>query len=369
MGDIRTERVADVLVNYSLKVKKGDRVVILGNNYSQPLVKEIYRLALRRGAFVDVYADLPEMDSVFFEEAGTEQLLWTSERAKIIYGKYNKLMVVRGEDNTRGLTGVSSRKMKEWIRSRRAIREAFYKRVAAGKASWCATYFPTAASAQEASMSLEEYERFYYRACLCDKPGAVAKWKRISRRQARLASRLNRVKEIRIQAPDTDLKARVAGRRWVNCDGTLNFPDGEVFTGPIETSVNGHIRYSFPAIHLGKEVEDIFLEFKNGKVAKATAAKGEDLLKEMIKADKGASYVGELAIGTNYGIDRFVRNILFDEKIGGTIHLALGMAFSETGSKNRSAIHWDMISDMKRGKIFADGKLIYKDGRFASGVF
>ena len=246
--------------------------------------------------------------------------------------------------------------------------ETFHKRVAEGKLRWTLLPFPASDGAQEASMSLPEYEDFVYKSCLVDKKDPISEWQKIHKEQEKVCSFLNKADKIHIVGEDTDLTFDVKGRTWMNCSGDKNMPDGEVFTGPIENSVNGKIRFTFPGIYMGKEIEDISLTFKNGKVAKATAAKGEDLLKEILKI-KGANYVGETAIGTNYGITKFTKNMLFDEKMGGTIHLALGNAYSQTGALNKSAIHWDILKDMKKSEIYADKVLFYKNGKFLKQSF
>jgi aminopeptidase len=213
-------------------------------------------------------------------------------------------------------------------------------------------------------MSLREFEDFVYSGCLVHEPDPIKAWKKISREQQHIVDWLNKARKIHVVGPDTDLKLEVTGRKWINCDGHENFPDGEIFTGPIEDSVNGHIRYTYPACAYGREVEDVRLWFKDGKVVKATAAKNEEFLLKMLKTDKGARYVGEFAFGINYGIQRFTKNTLFDEKIGGTIHLALGKGYPESGSKNQSAIHWDMVCDLRQGgEVRVDGTLFLKDGK------
>ena len=218
-------------------------------------------------------------------------------------------------------------------------------------------------------MSLSDYEDFVYAACKVDQDDPIAAWKQQRAKQQHIVDFLNTRKQIRIVAPDTDLSYGVAGRQWINCYGDNNFPDGEVFTGPEENSAEGYIRYSFPAIYMGREVNDIRLWFEKGKVVKATADKGEELLHSLIAMDEGAAFLGEVAFGTNYGIQHFSRNMLFDEKIGGTVHLALGAGYPESGSVNKSGLHWDMLCDMRQGgEAYADGELFYKDGQFLETV-
>jgi aminopeptidase len=243
-------------------------------------------------------------------------------------------------------------------------------RSASGKLRWVGTQWPCQASAQDAEMSLEEYEGFVYGAGHLDKANPIQAWKRISRDQQALTDFLNKSREVRIVAEDTDLRYSCKGRKWINCDGHYNCPDGEVFTGPVETSVEGHVKFSFPAVHNGHEVEAVRLTFERGKVAKAEAEKGQDFLRAMIQMDSGSCYLGEGAIGTNYNVKRYTKNTLFDEKIGGTIHLALGAGYSETGNKNRSGLHWDMVCDLRKGgELYVDGELIQKNGKFLNKKF
>jgi aminopeptidase len=249
--------------------------------------------------------------------------------------------------------------------ARRPWVERFYDRVADKELKWVGTLYPTQASAMEAEMSLREYEDFVYGACLVHEPDPIAAWKRLSQEQQRLVDWLADKEEIHLIAPDTDLWLKVKGRRWENCDGRQNFPDGEVFTGPIEDSVNGHVRFSYPALYDGREVEDVRLWFEHGRVVKATAAKNEAFLLEMLDTDAGARVLGEFAFGTNQGIQRVTKNMLFDEKIGGTVHMAVGLGSAETGSQNKSAVHWDMLCDLRQGgEVWVDGQLFAKDGAF-----
>ncbi|MCW4055480.1 MAG: aminopeptidase, partial [Candidatus Bathyarchaeota archaeon] len=235
---------------------------------------------------------------------------------------------------------------------------------AEGKLKWALLPYPINAQAQEASMSLEEYEDFVYRSCMVDKENPIEEWRKIGRAQEKTCGLLDRVSQIRIVGEDTDLNLTVKGRKWINSDGKRNMPSGEVFTAPIEDSTDGTIRFTYPGIYAGKEVENITLTFKAGRVVSASAAKGSELLQEIIKIE-GADRPGEVAVGINYGINKFTKNMLFDEKMGGTIHMALGNSYPESGGLNRSAIHWDLLKDMKKGgEIYADGKLIYKDGEF-----
>ena len=244
--------------------------------------------------------------------------------------------------------------------------KTFFARAQSGALRWCGTQLPCHAAAQDAEMSLAEYEEFVFRAGLLHLEDPAAAWRRISERQQRLADFLNDKREIHFRAPHgTDLKLGIAGRRWINCDGHENFPDGEVFTGPIEDATEGVVCYSFPAVHGGREVENIRLVFRAGKVVEASATKGEEFLFAMLDQDAGARVLGEIALGTNYAITGYTKNTLFDEKIGGTFHAALGAAYPESGGVNESGLHWDMVCDLRRGgTVHVDGELISRDGRF-----
>jgi aminopeptidase len=262
------------------------------------------------------------------------------------------------------LAGVEPSRLTLGRQARRPLLERMMTRKAVGELKTCLTQYPTNASAQEAGMSLADYEEFVFRACFADRPDPIAAWQELSREQQAHVDFLNGVEMLKVEGPGTGLTLSVEGRKWVNSDGKANFPSGEVFTGPVEDSVNGRVRFDVPTVFSGKVVEGIELEFKAGKVVSASAARGDDMLQSALDTDAGSRLLGEFAFGLNYGITRATKNILFDEKIGGTIHMAVGAGYPETGSKNRSAIHWDMIKDMKQGRVFADGKLAYEGGRF-----
>jgi aminopeptidase len=274
------------------------------------------------------------------------------------------------EANTRSLASADPRKMAQAAKARKAVNKVFMERAAKKQLHWTGTQWPTNANAQDAEMSLAEYEEFVFAAGHLDDPDPIKTWKAISASQKALQQALNGRRQIRVVAKDTDLTLGVRGRKWMNCDGHENFPDGEVFTGPVEAEVDGQVRFSFPVVRQGREVLDVRLEFKNGKCVKASAEKNQAFLQAMIDMDHGSCYLGELAFGTNYNITRYTRNTLFDEKIGGTVHLALGAGYPETGNRNVSGLHWDMVVDLRDGgKVFADGKLIQENGRFLDKRF
>ena len=370
MNDPRVENLARLLVEYSLKIRKDDLVLIRGDAVAAPLIRAAYRAALRRGAMVTTRVGIDGLDEIFFAEASRKQLEWISPFALQNARKIDAYLGIWADVNTRSLTHADPKRMAITAAAGRKISRIFMKRAAEGSLRWSGTQWPTHANAQDAEMSLTEYEDFVFSAGHLDDADPIATWKAISKRQAALARALNRTREVRIVAADTDLTLGVKGRKWMNCDGHENFPDGEVFTGPIETSAEGHIRFSFPAVRGGREVLNVFLEFSRGKVVKATADKGEDFLRAMIDMDAGSSLLGELAFGVNYNITDYTRNTLFDEKIGGTVHLALGAGYPETGSVADSGLHWDMVCDLRSGgKVYADGKLISDRGRFKDKRF
>jgi len=365
MNDPRIERLADVLLNYCLKLKKGQLVSMIGSDLASPLIKSLYKKALLIGAHPYTRIGIEGLEEIYFKNASDEQLRYVSPIRKFEIQKIDALVSIMSIYNSKSLSGIDPRKQAVAQKANAPIMQLSMKRAARGEFSWVGCLFPTLSSAQDAGMSLSDYENFVFGACKVDRRDPVAEWKKVSRYNARLIKYLKGKKEIRIVAPDTDLRYNVKGRTWINCDGSNNFPDGEIFTAPIEDSADGHIRYTFPAVYGGREVENVHIEFKNGKAVGARAARGEDFLNAMLDTDKGARYLGEVAIGTNFAIKQFTKNTLFDEKIGGTVHMALGQSYPETGGKNRSGLHWDMVCDLrKNGELYADGELFFKSGRF-----
>lgn len=363
MVDKRIEKLAELCVSYSVDVKPREKVVIRGSAAAAPLITEIYKQCLLSDSYPWILPSL-YIDYVFFEHAKDHQLSYVSPFDKFIYEDMDVSISIFCEPNPKRLSNVDPSAVRTFNASRRELRQIFDKREAEGRLRWTGLPFPITDQAQEAEMSIGEYEDFVYHSCLLDKKDPVAEWKEIHKKQRKICDFLNTVENVRIVGEDTDLTLDVKGRKWVNASGKKNMPDGEVFTGPVENSAKGKIRFTFPGVYMGREVEDILLTFKKGKVVEASATKGEGLLKELIKIE-GADRVGEVAVGTNYGITRFTKNILFDEKMGGTIHMALGNSYLETGALNRSAIHWDMLKDMKKNsEIYADGNLFYKNGKF-----
>ncbi len=360
MVDPRTQALARVLIRYARNVQKGQTVLIMGPAAAEPLVLECVREVYRAGGHPSTRLAPDRSREVMYAEANDEQIAFMPKWALAMARQSDHLVNILGETNTQAHAAVPPKKMAAFEKARRKLLD-----IMLDKNEWTLSLWPTAAYAQDAGMGLEEFEDFAYAAMRVDAKDPVAEWKKAKDFQAKIMRKLNGAKEVRIVAPDTDLTMSVEGRSFISSYGSHNMPDGEVFTGPVETSAEGHIRYSFPVCYRGKEVHDVRLEFEKGKVTKATAAKNEAFLREMIGMDKGATRLGELGIGTNYGITRFIKNILFDEKIGGTVHLALGKSYAETGGTNKSSLHWDMICDLRQGgRLEVDGKVLQEGGKF-----
>ncbi|MGL4607403.1 MAG: aminopeptidase [Eubacteriaceae bacterium] len=365
MRDQRLIKYAKTLVNYSLYVKKNEWVVIRGSELTLPLIKECYREILAVGAHPSVLLIPEGLSEIMLKNASDDQLRFNSPIMMEVYSKADKVLTILGESNLKSLTSIPGERITLQRQGTAPITKIFNDRVAEEKMDWTLCLYPTESGAQEAGMSLEEYEDFVYSACFLDTPDPIKAWNDIFKKQESMVEFLNKKTNFRILSKDTDITLNTEGRVWINSDGHNNFPSGEVFTAPQKESVNGTIRFSYPGIYAGKEIEDIQLTFKEGRVIESKAKIGEDLLKALIETDEGSHYVGEFAIGTNYGINKFTKNMLFDEKLGGTIHLALGSSYPECGPVNESLLHWDMLCDMKEdGEIYADGVLFYKNGKF-----
>jgi aminopeptidase len=366
MTDIRLQRLADVLVNYSTQVKPGDWVGILGDVIAAPALREVYKAVVRAGGLPLVLLSDEMMTRTFLREANDAQLAWLDPVHSLYYDQGDVYIRVSSSQNTRAMTNIQAKRVQQRKRAEQQWMDTRMNRAAQGEFRWVGTWFPCEASAQEANMSIEEYEDFVYGATFCDRDDPVAEWKRISAMQQGKVDWLNGKRHIRCQGPNIDLELSIDGRTFINSDGKRNMPSGEIFTGPVEDSVNGWVRFSYPSIVSGRAVSGIELRFEDGKVIGASAEQNEELLHAQLDTDAGARYLGEFAIGTNFGIQQFTGNILFDEKIGGTVHMAIGKGYPETGSKNNSAVHWDMICDMREDSaIYVDDELMYQNGAFA----
>ena len=362
MTDDLVGRWARLLVDYCLRVEAGETILIASELEARPLVEACFREVVLRGAHPITRVELPGLAEFFVANANDDQLGHLSpvsiREAEVADGRIR----ISAETDTRSMRGVDPARQALVDRARAPLREL------ASKKRWVLTQYPTAAYAADAGMAMADYEAYVASAMFLDRADPVRAWEDLGRRQAGLAEFLAGVSEIRIEGDGTDLTLSVAGRKWINSDGRRNMPSGEVFTGPVETSANGRLRCSFPVCRGGRELVGIALEFAAGKVVSARAEEGEDYLVSMLDLDPGARYLGELGIGLNAGIDRFTGSILYDEKIGGTVHLALGNSYPETGGINKSALHWDLIVDLRRGgRVHADGRLVMEDGRWLVG--
>jgi aminopeptidase len=356
---------ARTLVEYSARVKPGQAVAIGGTTAAEPLIRAVYRVVLAAGAYPVLAISLPGLQADLIAKGSDDQLQFQSPVEVFARTKADALINILSETNTRSLSGVDPAKQRIVQKARRPLLDATMSRAAAGEYNWVITMYPTDAYAMDADMSTEDFGRFVLKACKLDQPDPAAAWSAQSAEQQRLIRWLDGKSEVRLRDTDTDLTLSVAGRTWVNADGTRNFPDGEIFTGPVEDSVEGHVRFSFPVVTQGREIHDIRLRFEGGRVVDASAQRNEQFLIDTLNTDPGARILGEFAFGTNFGIQRFSKNILFDEKIGGTVHMAVGAGYPETGSVNQSAVHWDMICDLRDGgQIDVDGQPFMRDGRF-----
>ncbi|MFC2053724.1 aminopeptidase [Chloroflexota bacterium] len=364
MPDPRVTKLAQVLVKYSIDLQPGEEIYLNVGPQAEELGLAAYKEAVLAGAHILVQCSLAGAEEIFYKDAVDTQLDYVSPVTRLIAERFNASLNLRAFNNTRELSGVDPTRQSRVRKANADILNIFMERAARNELKWCLTVFPTNASAQEADMSLSEYEDFVYKAGLIDLPDPVAEWKKEGERQCKLIDWLSDKDQVSIKGSNIDMSLSIKERPFIECSGKNNFPDGEIFTGPVEQSVNGWVRYSYPAIHGGREVEDIELWFEDGMVTKEKASKGQEMLTALLNTDDGSRYLGEWGIGTNYGIQRFTKNMLFDEKIGGTIHFAVGFGYPESGSQNKSGIHWDMLCDMAESEITIDGELFYKDGKF-----
>ena len=365
MRDQRAAALAEILVRYSTKVQQGDVCVIQGTTTAEPLVQVVYEEVLRAGGLPVVQLAPEDASAAFYKLASEEQLDWVPPTARWAAENADVRIAIMAEANTRDLSGADPKKQARAQKARKPLMETSMRRSAAGEYRWVLTLFPTHAFAGEAGMSLADYEDFYYGACLATDGDPVTAWERQSDEVRRLAGWIEGKEEVHVQAPGTNIRLGVQGRTWIPCVGQHNMPDGEFFTGPVEDSVEGEVAFSFPATYGGREVAGVRFRFEGGKIVDASAERGQEFLYEMLDSDAGARSLGELGIGTNYGISTGTKEILLDEKIGGTVHMAIGMSYPETGGENDSAVHWDMVCDLRQGgSITVDGELLQQDGKF-----
>ncbi|HET9325020.1 MAG TPA: aminopeptidase [Gaiellaceae bacterium] len=367
MRDARVENLAELIAGYSLDLREGQVYRIDGEDVALPLAVALYGAAIRRGALAYTRIVPSGLDEIELQLASEEQLTYMPEVEQLATEELDAWTSIWASANTRSLTRADPERRRLQLSTYYRIVNRRWERISAGDLAWCGTLFPTDAHAQDAEMSLREFEDFVHAACHTregDDP--IAHWRGMSETLGARARELEGVRELRIVGPKTDLRVVVEGRRWVPSDGRHNMPDGEVFTSPVETGTNGDIFFAFPSVYQGQEVENVLLRFEDGQVVDAEATSGEAYLRSLLETP-GARVLGELAFGLNYEIDRFTRDILFDEKIGGTMHVALGGGFDEAGSENKSDLHWDLICDLRdEGEVYADGELVWKAGSFLS---
>lgn len=356
---------AKALTGYSVEVQPGQVVAIRGEQPAEPLLREIYREVVERGGHPVPWMPLSGTGATMLMHGSDAQLEHISPIERFMREEADVVINVMAASNTRDMAGVDPARQAVFQKARRPLFERFMARAASGEMDWTLTLFPTDAYAQDADMDTEAYTEFVLAACKLDRDDPVQAWLDLKDDQQRLIDWLDGRKEVHLTGPDIDLTLSIEGRTWINSDGKRNFPSGEIFTGPVEDSVNGTIRFSYPVVTAGREIDDIRLRFEDGKVVEASAEKNEAYLLQQLDADAGARYLGEFAFGTNFDIQQFTKNILFDEKIGGTVHVALGAGYPETGSTNQSAIHWDMIADLRKGGLVTvDGDPFLRDGQF-----
>jgi len=357
--------MATVLVDYSVSVQPGDLVQIAGSPLVAPLIEAIYKSVLLRGAHPYVTLDLPGLLGLLFTHANEEQLKHVSVLDELFVDRFNARIFIYCQANTKSLSNVDPAKQVVRKAAHRQLRDRFLHKISSGAQRVCWAMFPTSAYAQDAEMSLREFEELVYRACLVDREDPIEAWRDAEREQEKIVQYLAGKREMRLLAPDTDLRFSVAGRPFIACAAKQNFPDGEIFTCPVEDSAEGHVAFSCPASEEGKEMTGIRLWFKGGRVVREKSDKHEDFLSEVLDTDEGSRVLGEFAFGTNEGVTHCTKNMMLDEKMAGTVHLALGHGYPEAGGTNKSSLHWDLVCDLREGgAVYADGELFYKDGHF-----
>jgi aminopeptidase len=363
--DPRVGNLAKILVGYSTQVNEGETCLIEGPSPAEPLIAAVYEEVLAAGGQPVVSMSFDQQQTTYFEHASDAQLDWISPLQSWAADDADCRIAIGADTNTRALSGVSPERQTRRQAATRPLMEAMMRRSAEGTHRWVYTIFPTSAYASDAEMSLTAFEDFYYGACLADSGDPLSNWKQASEETRRLAEWANGRSEVHVTGPGTDIRLGVEARTFIPCFGDRNMPDGEFFTGPVEDSVEGEVSFHLPAMVGGREVAGVTFKFESGKIVDASAERGEEFLIELIDTDDGARRLGELGIGTNYKIDRGTRDVLLDEKIGGTVHMAVGASYPESGGVNESAVHTDLVCDLRQGgKIEVDGELLQEDGKF-----
>lgn len=366
MSTLVREKYARLLVNYCLAVKKNDKVYISTSTLAEPLLQDVIKEVIIAGGIPETNIEIKGAGELMLQYGEEHQLAWVSPMRKYIMENFDCYLNIRaphekGDDEHEP---AQPEKFKIHQKAQQEINKIYFERIGNGSMRRCLCQYPTQAGADDAEMSFEDYEKFVYQSCYLFDNDPVAKWLEVRKEQQVYVDYLNTVDKVQYKGPNIDISFSVKGRKWINSDGRANMPSGEVFSAPIEDSVNGWAYFSYPTIYMGKDVKGVRLEVKDGEVVKWEAEQGKEVL-DKVFAVEGARHWGEVAIGTNMNIQRITRNILFDEKIGGSIHMAVGQSYKQCGGKNESTVHWDMITDMKNGgETIADGKRIYENGRF-----
>ena len=358
------KRYAELLVNYCLDLQAGEHLYLRSTLLAEPLVREIYALATKRGCVLEMDLTFDEKQRIYYQNANDEMLIRTSKLQKFVFSEFDAFLFIRAPYNLRELQGVDKKRVGKRTSAQAEIQKIYFERTARREMKRTLCQYPTHAAAQAAGMSLSGYQRFVENACFLTSGDPVRSWSDLRQKQQVIVDYLNKADQIHYRGEHIDVVFSTKDRTWMNSDGRTNMPSGEVFTAPIEDSVKGKVHFSYPGYYMGERVLGVTLWIEEGEVVKWEAQEGEDVLDQVFSVE-GARRFGEVAIGTNYNIQQATGNILFDEKIGGSVHMAVGQSYLETGGKNHSTIHWDLITDMKKdGEIFVDGDLIYKKGQF-----
>ncbi len=358
------QNYANLLVHYCLEIQPEDKLYVRATTLAEPLVREVFRAAVAAGAVAEVDFEFREQRRIFLQEARGEQLKYVSPFFRQAMESFDAYLYIRAPFNLRETQNIDKAKSKIRQEAFAEVNKIYFERTATRDLRRSLCQYPTQANAQEAGMSLEEYEHFVFSACKLYDENPVESWLKVRETQQQIVDFLDQRETVQYKGEGIDITFSTKGRKWINSDGRTNMPSGEVYTSPVEDSVNGVIHFSYPAVYMGHELEGVTLWVKDGYVERWEARRGKDFLDHIFTLE-GTRRFGEAAIGTNYGINRFTKNILFDEKMGGTVHMAIGQSYLQAGGKNQSSVHWDMITDMRNGgEVFADGEKIYENGRF-----
>lgn len=358
-------KLARIMTEYSQPVQKGDFVVVMTSIHTEPLAMAMQEAILRRGGHPFIVTSFPDLGEQYLMLADDDQLQWANPVIKKLVETVDVYYSTWAHSNNKALARIDPKRLQLNQQGNKEINDIYRERTASGEIRWCILPWPTQADAQQADMGLLAWTTFIYEACGLHLDDPLEYWLNMRDRQSRLVDYLNEKSEIHVKGLGIDLHLCIKGRKWMNSHGAKNFPDGEVFTGPVEDSVNGYVEFNFPTVYMNREVSGVRLEYRDGVVVDATAAKGEDFLLSQLDLDEDARKMGEFAIGTNDFIQEFTGSTLYDEKIGGTIHMALGLSLPGTGGTNVSQVHWDMVHNMKDGgEIYVDGELFYRAGEF-----